>query len=368
MEYPYDNFRFGDDGTIDKRLSFHCESDNSDNMKHIVVGHQGIKDLWYVLPEDNVQLDWFCWSDASARFLTNKIIKILSSNLNPIRMTAIIWVNSIGIYDLEGLQCCVQDIMETLQKFPQHKVAFPAAPFVPYQQEYWASVEKLNQFLAATNVSNGLYPYNINKTIMKNKKGKGYQVKQENWDEYKNREGTGTNLSPMIPQYVRYIRNYHRYSFDKQTPDYLKNSWQQKRFEKPDQEMKHLDDVDLRKRLLDLRSIKTGRYGSQDTVLENQDVISQVFDYGNEVLRRKVDDINELDQKLKSMESQAQRRSQELVKMEMELQAREKDLKRRKEKIESKNRKLDLKMEVYKRKKSIEKEKIKAHLKLKKID
>ena len=204
-KYPYDSFWPGDNCTY----SFADQSDSE--YRHLVVGHSQVRGKWNVkVNREDLQynMDWISYSGGKARFLAKVIIRFLKSNPTmKLRISAIIWQNSVSDTSLEDMKNIVQDIQAVVEQYPQHKVAYPTLQFVPDQEQYFGRIGEFNIYLRELNLQNGMSPYNLHKTTMISKKGKGMRVSQSAWKEFNNNKGKGYHIDPKKWEgYVKIIK------------------------------------------------------------------------------------------------------------------------------------------------------------------
>ena len=333
--YPYPSF------VCIEKTSYHIESTPDDSPRHMVFGHSQIRNMWNAdLKKDLIfPIDWFSYSGGKARFLSREIIKTLKANSCPLRISAIIWQNSITDTSLEDLLQISNDIQAELIKHPQHKVAFPTVLFVPDQEKFWDKVAKLNEHLGSLNLKNGLNLYSLHKSIMNKKKGKGLRVVQSAWKEFNNNSGKGYHIDEKhAHQYANFIRNYHIHGFlDQKAGRRSQPPAERKGHNAPSQTMKMPQEVDGRDLLNNIKSRKRTMYGkvvmqdelnnleqlkaekvelSKNQIMETDEIIEEQ--------KEKRIKLKEMDQRLTAKYAESQKREEALNMKEKELDEKEK--------------------------------------------
>ena len=129
-------------------------SKDSDDIIHMVIGHAQIKGCWDVnldVDELNFSIDWLCMPTGLADDFINVIKTEMQSAIKPLKITAIIWQNSIDSITLDSVRRIVSEIDRLYIVFPQHSVAFPEIMFIPKLKAYSAKTVKINEILAEYN-------------------------------------------------------------------------------------------------------------------------------------------------------------------------------------------------------------------------
>ena len=202
------------------------------DVKHLVIGHSQIRNLenygFPDKPELNFEMEFKSYSGAKAPYLARLIKEELKNNTTPLRITAIIWQNSITDISLEEMEEIVIDMEQFLEIYPYHRVAFPECQYVPKLNQYWEKISRLNTILNDYNIRQGLGKYGLDKVTMSNEKGKGRVVRQTCYKEYNmaltsqnSKGGThgldnlGYHIDEGAPKsrYALHIRKYHLYGF-----------------------------------------------------------------------------------------------------------------------------------------------------------
>ena len=137
--------------------------------------------------------------------------KLLISEVNktqiPLRISAVIWQNSITTITLSRVKEIIEEIESTLKLHLQHRVALPECQYVPEQADYFEHIAKINLLLADFNQRQGFNRYPLFKSTMtKNKKG--FHVKQNQWLEYQTKTGPGYHIADKTI-YTKFIRKFH---------------------------------------------------------------------------------------------------------------------------------------------------------------
>ena len=125
----------------------------------------------------------------------------------PLRISAMIWQNSITTITLSEVKEIVEEIESTLKLHPQHRVALPECQYVPAQADYFEHIAKVNLLLADFNKRHGFNRYSLFKSTMKDTK-KGLRVKQDQWSEYQRKTGPGYHIADKT-KYTEFIRKFH---------------------------------------------------------------------------------------------------------------------------------------------------------------
>lgn len=329
------------------KFSFHFEEDSEGSqLKHLVVGHSQIRGKWNVEMTGvlNFPMDWICFSGGKAKFLGEEIIQILRANDDlQLRISAVIWQNSIEASSLEELMEIAKDITEEVKKYPQHKVGFPTLHLVPAQDCLWDKISKFNDFLRNLNIENGLNPYNLHKTTMRKVKGKGMKVVQTAWKEFNNNKSKGYHIDDHVTErYVKYIKTYHLHGFNDSITLKTSAIADQPKPVKcpyPNQLMKDPSSRDVRDVLNNIKSVKRDRYGN--VVIEDELYLLRAEE--ERQLKRAKESIEEANSmievtgkqkvvlkkimvRLNEWEKSSRAREKELIKSKKEMDAAEKDL------------------------------------------
>lgn len=277
-------------------------SSHTAEFRHLVMGHSQIRDKWrVVLPDDelNFPMDWISVSGGKAKDLAMEIVRILQTykGEQPLRISAIIWQNSVESSSLEDMKSIAREIQEELDQHTEHKVAFPSLHFIPQQEACWGKIGDLNDFLREVNIRNGLNPYNIHKSTMKMKKGEGLRVQQSSFEEYKAGTGKGYHIAESRwSAYVRIIKKYHQMGFrdheGAQSDHKPRHTSKITFMPTAGVRMKDPRDVDLRKSLNDIRSRKKEEYGQKDR-LEGVGLVRKIAADSVEDGQRKEDSLKQ---------------------------------------------------------------------------
>lgn len=274
-------------------------SNQEAEFRHLVIGHSQVRNKWnVVLPENelNFPMDWISVSGGKARDLAGEIVYFLQTyqGKQPLRISAVIWQNSVENESLDNLKNIVWDIQEELDQHPEHKVAFPTLHFIPQQESSWEKIGKLNDFLREVNINNGLNPYNMHKSTMRMKKGEGLRVQQSAFEEFKAGTGKGYHIAESrYPAYVRVIKKYHQTGFrdhEGAKEDHQPRETTEIKFMPTgDVKMQHPRHVDLRRSLNDIRSRKREEYGKDD-MIERSALMKKIATDSVEDEHQKADD------------------------------------------------------------------------------
>ena len=335
-KYPYKGFNPADN------CKFHFTDQSNNYHTHIVVGHSQIQDKWLVkLDKEDLafNVDWISYSGGTARFLANIIIRLMKNNADKnLRITAIIWQNSVAYTSLAEMKEIARSIKDTAQQYPQHKVAFPTLQFVPDQEAYFDKIGEFNIFLREENIDMGMSAYNLHKTTMIHKKGKGMVVSQKAWKEFNTNRGKGFHIDiSHWDGYVKIIKTFHLCGFRDQksarnsSAPRLSVELQSTPKQKP---LIHPKAFDMRGTLNDIKSRKRNRYGNvqvQDDIdqqVKQRDEASterQEKELRNQALKRREESWK--DRQEKDLEDQA-------LALEKSMKEQQKDFDRRHQEID----------------------------------
>lgn len=179
-------------------------------IRHLVIGHSQIRGCWdYKFEENelNFDIDWICVPGGKARDLLELIKEQMRESRIPLRISAIIWQNSISDLSFGDVEQMIEEIEATLDIFPQHKVALPECQFVPAQARMFEHIAKINLILADFNERQGFNRYPLFRATMKQSKN-GYKVKQAEWSEFQNKTGPGYHIADKT-KLTKFIRKFH---------------------------------------------------------------------------------------------------------------------------------------------------------------
>ena len=329
-KYPYPGFFVEE---MDNHIQCSLEGGRSGSTIHMVIGDGHINQLWTAPDKmaENFMMDWFCWKNASAPLLTEKIKTIMSHNSTPLFISALIWQNSIGKESLDTLKQCVMDILEVWRNNLHHCVAFPTISFVPEQQEYWDDVQKFNEYLSETNISMGLQPYQLHKVLMTNKKGKGFQVKQNAWAEFVNGTGMGCTIAVSHYQrYVQFIKNYHANNAGMSSTYNQKDAWASKQYEAPERKSQHPRAIDLRRELNNRKANLMNNHGDQNSAAQMEKNSAESFVKAQKSQQLRLDIIGLAEDQIDKLQEQAQvkytawqQKKRQLEDLEIEIKKKE---------------------------------------------
>ena len=178
-------------------------------LRHLVIGHSQIQTCWdykHQEPELEFEIDWICMPHGNTQELKELLIAEIRESQIPLRISAMIWQNSITTIKLSEVMEIVKEIESTLKLYPQHKVALPECQFVPAQADYFEHISKVNLLLADFNKRQGFNRYPLFKSTMDLKKG--LHVKQDQWLEYQRKTGPGYQIADKS-KYTKFIRKFH---------------------------------------------------------------------------------------------------------------------------------------------------------------
>ena len=139
--------------------------------------------------------------------LKNLLFHELGNAQIPLRVSAVMWQNSIPSLTLVEVKDIIQEIEVKLNAHPQHKVALPECQFVPAQANHFEHIAKINMMLADFNKRQGFNRYPLFKSTMHQSR-KGLTVKQGEWLEYQKKMGPGYHIADK-KNFTRFIRMFH---------------------------------------------------------------------------------------------------------------------------------------------------------------
>ena len=184
-------------------------------IRHLVIGHSQIHGCWdckFEGNELNFNIDWICVPGGKAKDLLELMKQQMSKSQIPLRISAIIWQNSIPDLSFGDVEQMIEEIEATLDIHPQHKVALPECQFVPAQARMFEHIAKINLILADFNGRQGFNRYPLFRATMKQSKN-GYKVKQAEWSEFQNKTGPGYHIADKT-KLTKFIRKFHAYNLE----------------------------------------------------------------------------------------------------------------------------------------------------------
>ena len=190
-------------------------------VEHMVIGHSQVRGLsafhFEEDPDINFHITWESVSGGKAPQLATLIKETIQNSSSPLRISAIIWQNSIWNISLKEVEDIVLDMESFLQNYPSHRVAFPECQYVPEQHLHWEKIARINEILKSYNLRQGFNRYPLFKATMQNQKNqKGLGVRQSKWKEHNNRTGLGYHIDPEKGQrnFAKFIRRFHANGFN----------------------------------------------------------------------------------------------------------------------------------------------------------
>ena len=173
-------------------------SKDTDDIIHMVIGHTQIKGCWDInldVDELNFPIDWLCMPTGLADDFLNLIKTEMQSAIKPLKITAIIWQNSIGSITPDCVRRITSEIDRLYYVFPQHSVAFPEIMFLPKLKAYSAKTAKINSILAEYNAKRDYDRYSLHKA----------GTAKNNWED-------GLYLKNK-KKFTSFIRKFHLHNF-----------------------------------------------------------------------------------------------------------------------------------------------------------
>ena len=346
------------------KISYHYATQETDRYRHLIIGHSQIRDKWNVYLDGtdlNFNMDWISMSGGKARTLADEIIRILQTyeGDQPLRISAIIWQNSVEKSSIEDLKSIVRDIDNELQYHPQHKVAFPTLMYIPSQENVWDKIATFNDYLREINIRNGLNPYNLHKTTTRPGKNGKIKAVQSAYEEYQTGKGKGYHIaSHYNGKYAKSIRVYHKTGFrdhQESKDDHIPNPIKAKPLT-PSNKMKRPEDYDMRAKLNDIKSVSKKAENIKKRELEKQTESNiktakeqmertETMLQENKAKKRILLDMNK---RLKDWEEQGREKEDSLMQAEKDLEARERELEMREAEIKRREEENKVKFEKFK--------------------
>ena len=193
---------------------FFTEADASEH--HILIAHSQARDCWNIQLEDelNFPLDFVCKPGGKAPELINIIKDFLSSAVTNLKITGMIWQNSVRDLSLAQVESLIKGLKTTLKEHPNHKVALSECLFAPKDQEYFEHISQINVLIKEFNSEQGNAPYPLNKVGLGKKRGgkSALTEKPNRWVETENHPGQGYHLKDKT-KLIKFIRKYHKTGF-----------------------------------------------------------------------------------------------------------------------------------------------------------
>ena len=200
----------------DKPVLYRKENAEESPVKNIVVGQSHIHSLWNInfshMPEINIPFDWICQKEGNACSLAQIIVRLLHTANTPMKISAIIWEDSIADLSITDIQDMVNILEDTLKDYPQHKLALPECHMVPPDHELHNKVMMINWILAEFNEKQKYAKYPLYKSVMSNIKNKGLVVRPGKWKKKEDAPTTKLESSAKF-NFVKFIRKFHAFGF-----------------------------------------------------------------------------------------------------------------------------------------------------------
>ena len=202
------------------RVTTHFETADSAEVRHLVVGHSQIRDLWNIdvskIQGLNFPVDWISVSGGKVEELIAIIKKEIKKAVKPVKVSAMIWQNSITTLNIEKVKEIVSDLEQFMGDYSEHKVALPECLFIPSLEEHFPFITELNHLLRQYQVRNEMNAFPLSKVLMRNTKN-GLKVRQDQWKEYQEGTGLGYHIADSgRTNYVKFILKFHAYGFDRE--------------------------------------------------------------------------------------------------------------------------------------------------------
>ena len=206
---------------------------NKLEFKHMVIGHSQLQNMekyrFENKPEINFQIDFISVADGKAPQLVEMIKEEIRHASQPLRISGIIWQNSICDLSTQTMEDIVLDIEDFLKDYPSHRVALPECQYAPQLEQYWDKIARLNTILDDYNLRQGFNSYSLHKTTMQySKQKKSLVVRQSSYREFNNalryQKSSKTPESNQLgfyidegapkTRYAQHIRKFHKYGFN----------------------------------------------------------------------------------------------------------------------------------------------------------
>ena len=132
------------------------ENNHGTKFKHMVIGHSQLKNMekykFEDQPDINFHIDFKSISGGKAPQLAKIIKEEIMLSPDPLRISAVIWQNSILDLSIQEMEDIVLDMEAFLRDYPSHRVAFPECQYVPKLERYWDKIAQLNTILNKYNL------------------------------------------------------------------------------------------------------------------------------------------------------------------------------------------------------------------------
>ena len=213
------------------------ENNHGTKFKHMVIGHSQLKNMekykFEDQPDINFHIDFKSISGGKAPQLAKIIKEEIMLSPDPLRISAVIWQNSILDLSIQEMEDIVLDMEAFLRDYPSHRVAFPECQYVPKLERYWDKIAQLNTILNKYNLRQGFNSYPLHKTTMQySKQKKSLVVRQSSYKEFNDalkKHGAGQvddigqlgyHIDEGAPKtrYAQHIRRFHKNGFNDMNP------------------------------------------------------------------------------------------------------------------------------------------------------
>ena len=198
-------------GTICK---YFTESDCLEH--HVLVSHFQAEGCWNVELEDNLKfpLDFICLPSGKATELLDVIKELISAAKKPMKVTGMIWQNSIREISLDYAASLLEDLKSFLKDHPNHNVAISECLFAPKDREYFEHISRINAISRQFNLDLYNAPFPLNKVgLGKKRAGKNALTeKPDRWIENNIQPGGGYQLKDKA-KLLKFIKTYHLKGF-----------------------------------------------------------------------------------------------------------------------------------------------------------
>ena len=228
-------------------------SDSEAKERHVLVAHSQIRSCWDEKFDGDLDfpMDFICLPGGKAPELIDIMKEVISSSKVPIKMTGLIFQNSITEITLNQVVDILEDFGQFLQGYPEHKVAFAQGLYPPSNRDFAAHITKVNCQLITFNEHYGHEPFQLSKVCLGQPR-----AKQDFYTEKLNRWSDGYHLKDKRKM-IRFIRQFHLHSFGEGNSKPYQNAWKVEKLQKCEAKTP-CPGFDLREKIASKRVAKDG--------------------------------------------------------------------------------------------------------------
>ena len=228
-------------------------SDSKAKERHVLVAHSQIRSCWDEKFDGDLDfpMDFFCLPGGKAPELIDIMKEVITSSKVPIKMTGLIFQNSITELTLNQVAHILEDFAQFLKDYPEHKVAFAQGLYPPRNKDFSAHITKVNCQLITFNDHYGHDAYHLTKVCVGKPRANQvfYTEKLDRWTD-------GYHLKDKR-KIIKFIRNFHLFSFGEGNSKPYQNTWEM-------EDLKRVEvrtpcpGFDLREKIASKRMLKDG--------------------------------------------------------------------------------------------------------------